>query len=209
MCKFNNKKNKVNSDKNVYWIRHAESLSNVSELNYEIIDPSLTHLGYSQCRLLKKYLKTNKIIETIDLIVVSSLNRALETCKQIIDHNSSINIIALDEIRERIDHPCHKRHLISKKKSQYKFINFNQIYSDCDVMYTRFNGNESESNVKLRCEWFIDWLKNREEKNILVITHGNFLYPMFTKVLTNSDNKNFFSNCEIRKYKLINNNFFL
>jgi broad specificity phosphatase PhoE len=192
MCKFNNQKN-------IYWVRHAEAQSNISEINYKIIDPGLTSLGYIQCEILKKYLESNKIIGYIDLVVVSPLERTLETCNRIIDHNNSIPIISLDEIRERIDHPCHKRDLISKKKSQYKFINYNQIKNDYDFLYDKFNGNEPESNVKLRCKWFIDWLKNRKEKNILVITHGNFLFPMFADILSNVGNINFFSNCEIRK----------
>lgn len=190
--------------KNVYWIRHAESLSNIAESNQKIIDPSLTSLGYSQCEELKKYLQKNQIINTIDLIVVSPLNRTLETCKNIINDNiiNSVEIISLDEIRERINHPCHKRHSILKKKLKYKYINFNKIKNNYDDMYNKFNGMEPETNVISRCEWFIKWLKARKEKNILVITHGNFLLPMFSNILnniTNIENKNFFSNCEIRK----------
>lgn len=137
----------------------------------------------------------------MNLIVVSPLERTLETCNKIINYSNSnsnsIPIISLDEIREHIDHPCHKRKSISKKKSQYKFVNFNQIIDDDDLMYSKFAGNEPKSNVISRCEWFIGWLKNRKEKNILVITHGNFLFPMFN--LIDAENKNFFSNCEIRK----------
>lgn len=190
MCKFNCKKN-------VYWVRHGESLSNVSKLGYEIVDPGLTPMGYTQCKELKKYLEFNKIIKDIDLIVVSPLERTLETCDKIINHNYSIPIISLDEIREHIDYPCHKRKSISKKKSQYKFVNFNQITNDDDFMYLKFAGNEPKTNVNARCKWFVRWLKNRKEKNILVITHGNFLLPMFD--IIDAENKNFFSNCEIRK----------
>lgn len=193
MCKLND----INNKKNVYWVRHAEALSNISEFNYEIVDPGLTSLGYTQCDDLKKYLQSNKIIDLIDLIVVSPLERTLETCNKIINHNNFIPIISIDEIREHINHPCHKRKLISKKKSQYKFVNFNQIIDDSDSMYNQFNGNEPKSNVISRCEWFVKWLKNRREKNILVITHGNFLFPMFN--IIDVENKNFFSNCEIRK----------
>lgn len=197
MCKLNDIKNK----KNIYWIRHAEALSNISKTNYEIVDPGLTPLGYTQCEDLKKYLQSNKIIDLIDLIVVSPLERTLETCNKIINqYHNSIPIISMDEIREHINHPCHKRKSISKKKLQYKFVNFNQIVDDSDLMYNKFNGNEPKSNVISRCEWFIKWLKNRREKNILVITHGNFLFPMFN--LIDAENKNFFSNCEIRKYNI-------
>jgi len=191
--------------KTIYWIRHGESLSNVSESNYQIVDPSLTLKGLSQCEKLKKYLEINKIIEYIDLIVVSPLNRTLETCQNIINkklHNN-IKIISLDEIREHINYPCHKRISIEEKKKKYKFINFDKIYNNQDYMYNKFNGNESKKNVISRCEWFIDWLKNRNEKNIMVITHGNFLFPMFENILINVYDKTFFLNCELRKNILI------
>ncbi len=194
----------INS-KSLYWIRHGESLSNISESNYQIIDPCLTLKGYEQCELLKKKLETEKIIDNIDLIVVSPLNRTLETYSNIIDKNNVKNIltISLDEIRERIDHPCHKRISISEKKNKYKFVNFDKIKNNQDLMYTKFNGQEPKTHVIERCEWFVDWLKNRKEKNIMIITHGNFLLPMFSDILTGIDNKSFFSNCEIRKNILI------
>jgi hypothetical protein len=70
-------------------------------------------------------------------------------------------------------------------------------------MYKKFNGLEPKSNVINRCKWFVKWLKSRKESNIIVITHGNFLYPMFNDVLTlQTDNKTFFSNCEIRSLQL-------
>jgi broad specificity phosphatase PhoE len=195
---------KLNKIKNIYWIRHAESLSNVSESNYQIVDPGLTSNGFSQCEILKKNLQTNNMIDSIELIVVSPLNRTLENCSKILDKdffcdNYNTPIISLDEIREHIDQPCHKREKIIKKKKKYKFVNFNYIKNDDDFMYKKLCGCESKSNVISRCTWFIEWLKNRKEKNIMVITHGNFLLPMFSNVLKNIDNKSFFSNCEMRK----------
>lgn len=193
------------NSKTLYWIRHGESLSNISEHNYKIIDPCLTLKGYEQCELLKSKLETNKIIDKIDLIVVSPLNRTLETYINIIDKKKYKNIltISLDEIREHIDYPCHKRTLISEKKDKYKSVNFDKISTDKDFMYDKFNGLEPKTNVIQRCEWFINWLKKRKEKNIMIISHGNFLFPMFSNVLTDIEDKSFFSNCELRKNILI------
>ena len=194
--------------KTIYWVRHGESLSNISETNHKIIDPSLTQKGIIQCETLKKKLESNKIIANIDLIIVSPLNRTLETYYNIIDNKlqNDILTISLDEIREFIDKPCHKREPIDKKKKKYKykFVNFDKIKNNHDYMYWVFNGFEPKNNIITRCKWFINWLKTRKEKNIMVITHGNFLLPMFENILTDSDNKTFFSNCELRKYILEN-----
>jgi len=139
------------------------------------------------------------------LIVVSPLNRTLETYINVIDKKKCENIstISLDEIREHINQPCHKRMPISEKRKKYKFVNFDKIKNNQDLMYDKFNGLEPKTNVIQRCEWFINWLKNRKEKNIIIITHGNFLFPMFLDILTDMENKTFFSNCELRKNILV------
>lgn len=193
------------TDKTLYWIRHGESFSNLSEKNYSIVDPGLTTNGLAQCKVLKSYIDANKILDNIDLIVVSPLNRTLETCANIIGTKTKddINIISLDEIREHVNQPCHKRNSIKEKKKKYKFVNFTKITDNEDLIYEKFNGQEPKTNVVSRCEWFVNWLKKRKEKNIMIITHGNFLFPMFLHVLTYVENKNFFSNCEIRKNTLI------
>ena len=185
-------------NKNIYWIRHAESLSNTSELNSQIKDPKLTTKGIIECENLKKKLINEKILNSIDLIVVSPLTRTLETSYEIF-HSSAYNIpiISLDEIREQMDKPCHNRNVIINKKKKYPYINFSYMPNN-DIMYNKSRGNEKKEQVITRCKWFIRWLKNCKEKNIAVITHGNFLYPMFNDVLKNVLNKTFFTNCEIR-----------
>lgn len=60
-----------------------------------------------------------------------------------------IQFKSLDEIKEYVKHPCHKRVFISKKKYQYKFINFSQIVNNSDFIYNKFNGNKPKSNVIL------------------------------------------------------------
>lgn len=199
---FNKKKNssyKQNNKKNIHWVRHAESYSNTSELNYQIEDPGLTQIGITQCENLRKYIGSNNKFTDVELIVVSPLTRTLETCLNVFSNfYYSIPIICREEIREYIDNPCHKRLNISKKIKKFGPIDFSNL-TEQDDLYTKFNGQEPKSNVISRCRQFIKWLKSRKESNIIVITHGNFLFPMFSDILVNqTDNKTFFSNCEIR-----------
>ena len=184
--------------KKIFWIRHGESLSNVSELNSQITDTELTKKGFGECKNLREKFIEENLINSIDLIVVSPLTRTLQTNYEIFNSLIyHIPIISLDEIREQMDKPCHQRKNIKDKKKQYSYINFLNI-SNNDIMYSRIKGNETKEQVILRCKWFIRWLKNRKETNIVVITHGNFLYPMFNNVLKNVSNKTFFANCEMR-----------
>lgn len=188
--------------KNIYWIRHAESLSNTSELNSQIEDPKITQKGIEECKQLREKIFSDGLDKRVDLIVVSPLTRTLQTCHELFyDLIYHIPIISLDEIREQIDKPCHKRINISEKKKIYPYVKF-QIDSNNDLMYKKVSGNESFEQVLSRCEWFVEWLRHRKEKNIVVVTHGNFLYPMFNNILTNVSNKTFFSNCEMRLQKI-------
>lgn len=189
----------VKNKKIIYWIRHGESLSNISDSNHDIIDPELTFTGKSQCDELKKKIKSDNIDSKIDLIIVSPLTRTLETCSNVFDDLvNKIKFICLEEIREHIDKPCHMRKKKNLLVNKYKHIDFSNLTHDDDFLYKHYNGLETKSNVIERCKKFVRWLKNRKEKNIVIITHGNFLYPMFNDVLKNVPNKTFFSNCELR-----------
>lgn len=185
-------------NKRIYWIRHGESYSNTSELNYNIVDPELTPNGIEQCGRLKKTIKFDKLDDKIDLIVVSPLTRALQSCSNIFDeHYYKINFICVEEIREHIDNLCHKRKTKTELKNQFKYIDFSNL-NNHDYLYHKTKGSETKTEVIQRCKKFLKWLKSRNETNIVVITHGNFLYPMFNNVLHNIHNKTFFSNCEMR-----------
>jgi broad specificity phosphatase PhoE len=202
--------------KTIHWIRHGEAFSNTSDLNYQIVDPGLTQKGIEQSKGLRDKLKSLGIYDSVGLVVTSPLARTLQTYSCIFGElGYLINVISLEELRERIDNPCHKRKDITEKKKQYPYVNFSQIPSNTDVLYDKSNGNEPESNLIKRINKFIRWLGTRREKNIVVITHGNFLYPLFNKVLLKSfenlknsigyDNS-FFSNCELRTLVLDFNN---
>ena len=200
--------------KQIHWIRHAESYSNTSELNYQIVDPSLTPRGILQCEELKDKLKSSGIYDLVELIVVSPLTRALETYSYTLGElGYLVKTICIEELREKIDLPCHKRKSIGQKSKnlKFKYVDFSQIKSNEDVLYDKFGGLEPKTHLIERTNNFVKWLKKRKEKNIIVITHGNFLYPLFNEVLEldkninykNTITKTFFSNCEIRTIGLV------
>lgn len=194
-----------NKNKNIYWIRHGESYSNTSELNSNIIDPGLTPNGIVQCIELKNKIKSMGLDNKIDLIVVSPLERTLETCMRVFeDLIYKVKFQSVEEIREQIDKPCHQRKQINQlvSNSLYKFIDFSNILYNDDYLYQITSGSESKYQVISRCEKFLLWLSNRTESNIVVVTHGNYLYPMFNQVLPKYNifpiSNSFFSNCEMR-----------
>lgn len=197
-----------NTQKNIHWIRHAESLSNTSELNYKIIDPGLNSLGKTQASNLSYHINQIDSTNPIDLIIVSPMLRTLQTldlsCKSFI---YKCPIISTELVREQVNELCHKKKEdLNEKKKKFNYIDFTNIDSK-DFLYEKFNGMEPESNVINRSKQFIDWIKKRKETNIIVLTHGGFLYSTFNNnVLGLQLNKSYFSNCEIRSIKLQFNN---
>lgn len=59
-------------------IRHAQALHNVAS-DWSIHDPPLSKLGEQQCGELQDSLKNSKIANEVELIVVSSMRRTLQT----------------------------------------------------------------------------------------------------------------------------------
>ena len=59
-------------------IRHAQALHNVAS-DWSIHDPPLSKLGEEQCKELQESLQNNQISDQVELIVVSSMRRTLQT----------------------------------------------------------------------------------------------------------------------------------
>jgi broad specificity phosphatase PhoE len=203
--------------KQIHWIRHGESESNVSDSNSNIIDPKLTSCGIIQCVELKRKLNSTNIDSSVELYLVSPLERTLGTFINVFGENTPG--LAIEEIREYIDKPCHKRFNIKCKKSQskYKYVCFNHIKSNYDHMYKITHGKETLEHLVKRIEQFLDWIGVQKESKIVVITHGEWLFTLFNTVLENNPKdkskvkyytnldtvgkkyvNTFFNNCEIK-----------
>ena len=206
--------------KTIYWIRHGEAESNISDLNSGIIDPNLTTKGFAQCAELKLKINLLNIIPEIQLYLVSPLERTFNTFISVFDNNLKKKNISLEEIREQIDKPCHKRNSIDSKINRYKTICFDNIKTNSDQLYINVKGTETNEQLCKRIEKFLIWLSERDESNIVVVTHGSFLFALFNQVLpnnpinsinsinsTNSINLNkpkYYTKMDINKKKYIN-----
>lgn len=174
----------------VSFIRHAEGYHNLSKKNWQITSPSLTSNGINQCKTLKN--KINNI--EYDLIVVSPLLRTLQTAEELFNKNNKF--ISMEWIKEAVVNPCDFRE--SKKESENKFP-----YVNFDLVNDNFNYNKPESEKQIidRCDNFYNWLLNCKEKNIAIVTHGQFLKVFLNKYgkKLNINNIKWFNNCELRK----------
>ena len=167
--------------KTIYCVRHGLAEHNVLYKKYgeqahffkDYIDTKLVSDGIEQAKKLG-----NKIINDnldIELILVSPLQRTLETCHYMFP-NTDIPIISLEEIREYPCglHTCNKRGNISDIENIYTNIDFNLIKNNSDIIWNN-NRYETIEELDMRIEQFKKFIRKRTENNIMVISHCSYL----------------------------------
>ena len=165
--------------KSLYLIRHGYALHNelfpkLGVRAFRIpatIDAPLTHEGHLQAIELGYSWKEK---EEIELILVSPLTRALETCMNIFG-DTNIPIESHEFLREYPigEDTCNKRSSLNLLKKKYPKINFN-LSDDEDTLW-RENNRESINELENRLQIMIDYLKLKSEKKIAIIGHSSFI----------------------------------
>jgi len=162
----------------LHLVRHGHSLHN--ELFHKIgvqafripatIDSPLTQEGHLQSIELGHSWQNKKDIE---LILVSPLTRALETCMNIFG-DTEIPIISNEFLREYPigEDTCNKRSSLSLLKNRFPKIDF-QLDVDRDTLWKE-DYKENMIELEQRLEKMITYLQRRPEKNIAIIGHSSF-----------------------------------
>ena len=195
--------------KTFHFIRHAEGEHNVvGELDHrnyllpEYEDAVLSRKGLDQCNALASEVSRSENFKHIDLILVSPLRRTLQTAT--LTFPSFINKVpwyGIDSIREVTGmHPCDRRLPVSTTSKEFPHVSFEFITANEDPLYHLYkNSREPEEKVVERCEEFMRWVFQRDEQDILVITHSAFLRTL-SRVLLRIRHDNQYENAEIRSY---------
>ena len=193
--KINNKKElkeliKDNlSQKNIYFIRHAESEHNVLERQYmkrliefdkiNVYDPKLSPDGIKQTNELKEKIKEKKI--HFDSVFISPLSRAMQTYFLIEDAiNNDADIIVTDFVREvlsmYLDKNKGKELSKLKEENKNKKLNFEFMTKEYwwfDKGENIDSESEDDEEFSLRLKLFLLWITFRPDKNILIISHSH------------------------------------
>ena len=193
--KINNKKElkeliKDNlSQKNIYFIRHAESEHNVLERQYmkrliefdkiNVYDPKLSPDGIKQTNELKEKIKEKKI--HFDSVFISPLSRAMQTYFLIEDAiNNDADIIVTDFVREVLSMflDKNKGKELSKLKEENKNKKLNFEFMTKEYWWFGKGENidsesEDDEEFSLRLKLFLLWISFRPDKNILIISHSH------------------------------------
>lgn len=157
--------------KTVYFVRHGESLGNVS-LYKAGIDPDLTERGEEQALLVAERFAS----VSIDIIIASPLIRAKKTGEQIAIKTKAQIII--DEMVAEWRIP---EKMVGVLKSECPKMT--EMIDDDFAQNGIFPGGESFSELKSRALTLIKVLETRTEENILIASHDVFLHMFASCVL--------------------------
>lgn len=152
--------------KNIYFIRHGESEGNVGPIRQTPTTP-LTNKGKRQAQITAD--RCSNI--PVEIVISSTMNRARETTG-----------IILERVTKTVEYSdlfIEKRRTseeLGKPKDDPTAL---MIKKEVEANFTkpgwRFSDEENFDDLKRRGLEALDYLANRPEQNILVVTHGAFL----------------------------------
>ncbi|CAF1181558.1 unnamed protein product [Didymodactylos carnosus] len=183
--------------KTLYLIRHGQSTSNrdyCEDDSYR--DAPLSDKGIAQAKAIVRELE----LEQIELILVSPLTRALQTCTNAIGiyaQTKHIPVIVLPQISEIIStyYSCgRKRDDIEK---QFPTFDWSNVPEDKKWWWPfETKGSETHTHVTERIAETKRFISTRQEKRIAVFSHGDFLYDFM------GEQSAYLANCQWVKYEI-------
>ena len=158
------------NEKWLYIIRHGETDYNKNRIvQGSGVDSSLNETGRNQSiSFYEKYQ-----YHPFELVVCSSLQRTYQTIKPFLDHN--IPLERYSEINE-INWGIHE----GQKSDPWLIQNYQSVVSQWNAGQYDASIEKGESAAALarRIQMFLELIKQKEEKNILICSHGRTLRCM-------------------------------
>ncbi|EWG47656.1 hypothetical protein FVEG_07713 [Fusarium verticillioides 7600] len=186
----------------IHLVRHGQAVHNLGEANNILPDTDLTPLGQEQAKGLIS--KCPELVN-VDLIVSSPLRRTLQTT--LLGFSSQLErglqIVALPEVQEVSAMNCDTGSDLAVIKEEFRQepVDFSLVEPGWQVKEGKWApvvGSISERARAAR-----QWLSERPESEIVVVTHGCFLH-FFTDDWVNSVNPDGtdWANAEVRSYTI-------
>ncbi|CAI7606232.1 unnamed protein product [Penicillium manginii] len=185
----------------VHCVRHAQGVHNLSHANHNLPDPELTPLGEEQARELGAKFHS---LENIELIVSSPLRRTIQTAllafaSQVRD--GGLQVVAWPDVQEASDLVCDTGSDLRDIEQQ-----FNQSPVDFSLVAPGWHIKQGKwapiaERLLERAQLAREWLMQRPEKEIVVVSHGCFLH-LLTDDWVNAINSHAtdWTNAEVRSY---------
>lgn len=165
----------------LHLVRHAQGLHNVSTSNHILHDPDLTALGEQQCSDLRRRGSPSSFPhQQIDLVVASPMKRTIRTALlafgETILEPKSLQVVCLPELQETSGLPCDTGSTREELERLFRgqAVDLQYVTPGWDRKIGRWAPDREA--VQARARQARVWLKNRPEKEIVCVTHGDFLH---------------------------------
>ncbi|KAM0723920.1 hypothetical protein Q7P37_000911 [Cladosporium fusiforme] len=157
----------------VHLVRHAQGFHNLCDANTVLRDPLLTPEGNFQCGQLQQRFPHHAGVE---LIVSSPIRRTIYTSLMGFSEDikkKNITIIALPELQETSDLPCDTgldpEELV--KEFAGKPVDLSLVRRGWNIKKGKWSTEPHAISERARVAR--EWLRDRQEKEIVVVTHGS------------------------------------
>eukprot|EP00184_Porphyridium_aerugineum_P005123 CAMPEP_0184697576 /NCGR_PEP_ID=MMETSP0313-20130426/4500_1 /TAXON_ID=2792 /ORGANISM="Porphyridium aerugineum, Strain SAG 1380-2" /LENGTH=360 /DNA_ID=CAMNT_0027156391 /DNA_START=107 /DNA_END=1189 /DNA_ORIENTATION=- len=151
--------------KRVRFIRHGCGIHNetLDFNNPRMLDARLTPKGVKQCEELKAVLRGQGELQKAELVVASTLGRALETAMLVYGDEikeKKLRCVSTELCREELStHQCDKRRTIMEQKLQFPFFDFSGVKNDVDVLWTNNKRAVHPAHMSRKKRPFATWTR--------------------------------------------------
>jgi broad specificity phosphatase PhoE len=169
----------------------------------EIVDAPLTQKGRNQARAVNPLIRN--MVHQPELIVLSSHCRALQTGLIAFEHliKTSVPMIAHEMVREQTGvHVCDMRRTRCEQENEFPRVDFGLIEDEQDQLF-QSGRRETKMEVGERVYSFLQWLEQRSETHVGIVSHSGWLMTLFNGCVKCDDSlKDWFQTGELRSVKL-------
>jgi probable phosphoglycerate mutase len=156
----------------IYILRHGQTEYNrLSIVQGSGVDSDLNDVGYAQA---KAFYDAHQHID-FDLVVTSKLRRTHQTVQGFLDKN-----IPWEQTAD-VNEICWGIHegKYQSPEQNHRYLNMISEWKSGNLA-AAISGGESAQQLIDRIQRFIEWLKTRNERQILVATHGRAIRCLIT-----------------------------
>lgn len=151
--------------------------------NPALWDPPLVQQGMQQAITVRE--RVSDVINKSELVVASPLTRCLQTAHLVFFPGSAYNqadptpIVCVEQVREAYGmHYPDKRREKSILQKHWPFVHFDPAMTDKDEKWSD-SSRETLDDVIGRVSEFFQWVVQRRETNIFVVSHGVWIECCF------------------------------
>ena len=159
--------------KKIYLVRHGETVGNVEKFS-QLPDTELTHKGREGAQALAARFKD----VPVDLLLASPFTRAQQTAERI-GEVAKLSVETIDAVHELLRPESVVGKIWNDEVGKIYMQYLKEMWTESSDM----EGAENYKDILSRCDAAKKFLDESEAKNIVVVSHGDFLRFFITVLL--------------------------